>query len=89
VPCENGHRPVHVDAAQHDHASRRATEHVHQLFRLRTRADDQVDDHIGSKALQFLSAGVELVSVAPNLVHAGGCCRCAAVKHGQRVPLLL
>ena len=50
---------------------RRATEDVHQLFRLGTRADHQVDHHIGSKALQFLSAGAELTTIAMDLFHVG------------------
>ena len=85
----NGYRAVHVDAAQHDYPSRRATEDVHQIFRLRTRTDDQVNHDIGSKALQFLSAGIQLVTVAPNLVNAMGCGGRAAMKHRQRVSLLL
>ena len=42
-----------------------------------------------SEALQFPSAGVELVAIAPNLVHAGRSGRRAAVKQRQRMPLLL
>src|SRR5262249_59109923 len=51
-----GYRTIHVDAAQHDHASRDTTEHVHQLLRLRTRTDHKINHHIRSEALQFLSA---------------------------------
>ena len=85
----NAHRAVHVDAAQHGHALGCATEDFHQVFRLCTRTDDKVDHHIRSKALEFLSASAELVAVAPNLLHAGGYSRRAAVKQGQHVSLLL
>ena len=78
---KNAHCAVHVDAAQHDYASRRTTEDVHQLFRLRTRADDQINHHIGSKAPQFLSTAIELITITSNLIHAGGCSRAAAVEH--------
>src|ERR1700724_3270340 len=85
----NTYRAVHLDAAQHDHASSCASEDVHQLFRLRTRTDDQVAHDIGSKGLRLLSAGSDLVAVTANFVHARGC-RCgAAMKHRQNVPLLL
>ncbi len=84
----DAHRAIHVSAAQHDHATRRATEEVHQRFRLRTRADDQVDHDFGSEALQLLSGGVELVTVASNLDHARGYLRRAAVKHRHRVSSL-
>jgi hypothetical protein len=80
---------VHIDAAQHDYASSHPTEDVHQFFRLRPLIHDWVDHGIGSNAQQFLSIGVELVTVAPNLVHARGRGRRVAVKHGQLMALLL
>ncbi len=85
----NAYRAVDVDAAQHDHASRRAAEDLHQLFGLRSRTDDQVNYDIGRKVLQFPSAGVEVVTVAPNLVNASGRGRRATVKDRDCVPLLL
>ena len=84
----NAHCAVHVDTAQHHHTSRHAAEDVHQLFRLRTRTDHKINHHVGSKALQFLSAGAELVAVTPNLLHVGWRRRGAAVKYSQHLSSL-
>src|SRR5580693_1052489 len=86
---QNARRAVDVHAAQHDHSSSSATEDIHQFFRLRTRTEDQVNHYVGSKALQFLSAGVQLVMVAPNLVDAGRYGRCTAMEHSDSLPLPL
>ena len=85
----NADGAVYVDTAQHDHASRRAAKDVHQFFRLSRRTDHKVNHNVGSKMPQLLSAGGELITVAPNLLHASRRGRRAAVKHRHRMLLFL
>lgn len=56
-------------------------------FGLQSRTDDEIDQYIRSKALDFLAAVSELVAVAANLLNARWRRRRAAVKHSDCVAL--